>query len=179
MPILVPVVSTGITLTEIPDRITYFIELGNCTQNCAGCHSPHLADSVKTPISLEGVERMAERAAEQGANAIALMGGTTNGISDDDLITILSTLSCILPVCLYSGSDDEEHDKTIAQKGGVTWLKTGSYQEERGGLSSPTTNQHFYKLIARFVTDNKGFLIQSDTTFHDITHLFQKQKGDP
>lgn len=179
MSILVPVVSTGITLTEIPDRITYFIELGNCTAHCVGCHSPYLADTVISPPDLAGVERMAARAAEQGANAIALMGGTTNGISDDDLITILSTLSCILPVCLYSGSDDEERDKTIAREGGVAWLKTGSYQEERGGLSSPTTNQRFYKMTDRFVVDNKGTLIQSSTTFHDITHLFQQQKGDP
>lgn len=179
MSILVPVISTGITLTEIPDRITYFIELGNCTQHCAGCHSPYLADSVISPPDLAGVERMAERAAERGANAIALMGGTTNGINDDDLITILSTLSCILPVCLYSGSDDAEHDKYIAQKSGVAWLKTGSYQEERGGLSRTTTNQRFYKLTDRFVVDNKGNLVQKDTIFHDITHLFQKQKGDP
>ena len=177
MSILVPIASTGITFSEIPDRITYFIELGNCTQHCAGCHSSYLADTVISPSDLAGVERMAERAAESGADAIALMGGTTNGISDDDLITILSTLSCILPVCLYSGSDDEERDKTIAREGGVTWLKTGSYQEERGGLSSPTTNQRFYKLTARFVVDNKGTLIQSDTTFHDITYLFQQQKG--
>lgn len=179
MSILVPVVSTGITLTEIPDRITYFIELGNCTQHCAGCHSPYLADTVISPPDLAGVERMAEHAAEQGANAIALMGGTTNGISDDDLITILSSLSCILPVCLYSGSDDEEHDKYIAQKSGVVWLKTGSYQEERGGLSSPITNQRFYELIDHFVVDNKESLVQRDTIFHDITHLFQQQKGVP
>lgn len=177
MPILVPVVSTGITLTEIPDRITYFIELGNCTQHCAGCHSSYLADTVISPPDLAGVERMAERAAEQGANAIALMGGTTNGIPDEDLITILRTLSCILPVCLYSGSDDEERDKAITQKSGATWLKTGSYQEERGGLSSPTTNQRFYKLEDHFVFDNNDVLIQRDTIFHDITHLFQK--GDP
>lgn len=177
MSILVPVVSTGITLTEIPDRITYFIELGNCTQHCAGCHSPYLADSVISRPTLAGVERMVERAAERGANAIALMGGTTNGISDDDLITILTTLSCILPVCLYSGSDDAEHDKYIAQKSGVTWLKTGSYREERGGLSSPSTNQRFYKLTDRFVLDHKETIIQRDTIFHDITHLFQTQKG--
>lgn len=174
MSILVPVVSTGITLTEIPDRISYFIELGNCSKHCPNCHSPYLSDTVISPPDLAGVGRMVEHAAERGADAIVLMGGTTNGISDDDLITILSTLSCILPVCLYSGSDDAEHDKTIAQKSGVTWLKTGSYQEERGGLSSPSTNQRFYKLTDRFVADHKGNIIKKDTIFHDLTHLFQK-----
>lgn len=174
MPILVPVISTGITLTEIPDRITYFIELGNCTQHCAGCHSPYLADSVISPPTLAGVERMAERAAERGANAIALMGGTTNGISDNDLITILSHLSCILPVCLYSGSDDAERDRDLASQGNATWLKTGSYKAELGGLTSPTTNQRFYHIDYRYAKDHSGVYTGTEAVFTDLTHLFQK-----
>lgn len=177
MPILVPVVSTGITLTEIPDRITYFIELGNCTQNCAGCHSPHLADSVKTPISLEGVERMAERAAEQGADAIALMGGTTNGLRESDIIQILRCLSVILPVCLYSGSDDAERDQYLAKQGNATWLKTGSYKAELGGLTSATTNQHFYRIDYHYGKDHSGVYFGTTAVLTDLTHLFQK--GDP
>lgn len=177
MSILVPVVSTGITLTEIPDRISYFIELGNCSKHCPNCHSPYLSDTVISPPDLAGVERMVEHAAERGADAIVLMGGTTNGISDDDLITICQTLGNILPVGLYSGRDDEERDKDIALRGSLHWLKTGSYQEELGGLDSLRTNQRFYELEARFVFDRSGLYIQTDTIFHDLTHLFQK--GDP
>lgn len=174
MSILVPVVSTGITLTEIPDRISYFIELGNCSKHCPNCHSPYLSDTVISPPDLAGVERMVEHAAERGADAIVLMGGTTNGISDDDLITICQTLGNILPVGLYSGRDDEERDKDIALRGSLHWLKTGSYQEELGGLDSPRTNQRFYELEARFVFDRSGSYIQTDTIFHDLTHLFPK-----
>lgn len=174
MPILVPVVSTGITLTEIPDRISYFIELGNCSKHCPNCHSPYLSDTVISPPDLAGVECMVEHAAERGADAIVLMGGTTNGISDDDLITICQTLGNILPVGLYSGRDDEERDKDIALRGNLHWLKTGSYQEELGGLDSPRTNQRFYELEAHFVFDRSGSYIQTDTIFHDLTHLFQK-----
>ena len=174
MPILVPVVSTGITFTEIPDHITYFIEFGNCSKHCPKCHSPHLSDMVVSPPDLVCVERRAERAAEQGADAIVLMGGTTNGISDDDLVTICRALGTILPVGLYSGRDDEERDKYIARRGSLHWLKTGSYQEELGGLDSPHTNQRFYELEARFVFDRSGSYIQTDTIFHDLTHLFQK-----
>jgi anaerobic ribonucleoside-triphosphate reductase activating protein len=172
--ILVPVISTGITLTEIPDRIAYFIELGNCSKHCPNCHSPYLSDTVISPPDLAGVERMVEHAAERGADAIVLMGGTTNGISDDDLITICQTLGSLLPLGLYSGRDDEERDKEIARRGSLHWLKTGSYQEELGGLDSPRTNQRFYELEARFVFDRSGSYIQTDTIFHDITHLFQK-----
>lgn len=174
MPILVPVASTGITFTEIPDHITYFIEFGNCSKHCPNCHSPHLSDTVISPPDLAGVERMAERAAERGADAIVLMGGTTNGISDDDLVTICRVLGIILPVGLYSGRDDEERDKDIARRGSLHWLKTGSYREELGGLSSPRTNQRFYELEACFAFDIKDSLIQTGVIFRDLTRLFQK-----
>lgn len=174
MPILVPVISTGITLTEIPDRIAYFIELGNCTQHCPNCHSPYLSDTVISPPDLAGVAHMTERATKTGADAIVLMGGTTNGISDADLITICQTLGSILPLGLYSGRDDEERDKDIARRGSLHWLKTGSYREELGGLDNPRTNQRFYELEDHFVFDHNGSYIQTDTIFHDLTYLFQK-----
>ena len=42
MSILVPVHSVGITLNEVPDKVAFYITLGNCTQRCKGCHSPEL-----------------------------------------------------------------------------------------------------------------------------------------
>jgi anaerobic ribonucleoside-triphosphate reductase activating protein len=175
MSILVPLVSSGITMNEIPGRIAVYFELGNCTQGCPGCHSPHLSEQQVLAITpLEELESIAETQATKGANAIVLMGGTTNGISDDDLITICQTLGSILPLGLYSGRDDEERDKDIARRGSLHWLKTGSYLEELGGLDSPRTNQRFYELEARFVFDRSGSYIQTDTIFHDLTDLFQK-----
>ena len=174
MSILVPVVSTGITFTEIPDHITYFIELGNCSNHCPNCHSPYLSDTVLSPPDLADVERMAERAAERGADAIVLMGGTTNGISDDDLVTICRVLGTILPVGLYSGRDDEERDKDIARRSNLHWLKTGSYKAELGGLTSPTTNQRFYHIDYRYAKDHSGVYIDTEAVFTDLTYLFQK-----
>jgi anaerobic ribonucleoside-triphosphate reductase activating protein len=175
MSILVPLVSSGITMNEIPGRIAVYFELGNCTQGCPECHSPHLSEQQVLAITpLEELESIAETQTTKGADAIVLMGGTTNGISDDDLITICQTLGSILPLGLYSGRDDEERDKEIARRGSLQWLKTGSYQEELGGLDSPRTNQRFYELEARFVFDRSGLYRQTDTIFHDLTHLFQK-----
>ena len=179
MSILVPVVSTGITLNEVPDHVALYFEIGNCTQNCPHCHSPHLtAQQTVAFTSIEDMEHMAEHAAEQGANAIVLMGGTTNGISKRDLITLLRRLSCILPVCLYSGSDDEEYDKDIARVAGISWLKTGSYQKKRGGLDNPRTNQHFYEVEECICMDKSDTYLCVRTHFHDKTYLFQTQKGD-
>ena len=179
MSILVPLISSGITLNELPGRIAVYFELGNCTQGCAGCHSPHLSEQqvlASTPI--EELEGIAETGATQGANAIILMGGTTNGMSDGDIITLIRRLSIILPVCLYSGSDDTEHDKYIAREGNASWLKTGSYNEVLGGLTSPTTNQRYYRLTSYYVIDRSDYYSRTITEFHDITYIFQdKQKG--
>ena len=174
MSILVPVVSTGITLNEVPDHVAFYFEIGNCTQNCPHCHSPHLtAQQTLAFTSIEDMECMAEHAAEQGATAIVLMGGMTNGISDDDLITICKRLGYILPVCLYSGRDDEDEDIYIAHAADVRWLKTGSYKEELGGLPSPTTNQRFYRCENKYFF-NRGAYIGSTLDLIDQTHLFQK-----
>lgn len=175
MPILVPVVSTGITLNEVPDHVAFYFEIGNCTQNCPHCHSPHLTvQQTLAFTSIEDMERMAERAAEQGANAIALMGGTTNGLRESDIIQILRCLSVILPVCLYSGSDDAERDRYLAEQGNATWLKTGSYKAELGGLTSATTNQHFYRIDYHYGKDHSGVYSGTTAVFTDLTHLFQK-----
>lgn len=145
MSILVPVYSTGVTMNEVPDHLAFYIEFGNCKQKCKGCHSPHLWESVANPMSIEELEILARDAVSKGANAIVLMGGTTNGIPYLHLLRVIDTLSQIAPVCLYSGSDDYEHDMLIAITTGLTWLKTGSYKETKGGLMSAETNQKFLR----------------------------------
>ena len=172
MSILVPVVSTGITLNEIPDKVAFYIELGSCTQRCKGCHSKELWEEVKEPTSLDALITKAEQAIDKGANAIVLMGGTCNRLSIENLLVILQSLSEIAPTCLYSGLDDEETNTYIAEHSGITWLKTGSYKEELGGLSSPTTNQRFYRKETDVIYDKYQFVGTKDY-FVDCTYLFQ------
>ena len=172
MSILIPVVSTGITLNEVPDKIAYFIELGSCTQRCKGCHSEELWEEVKSPMSLEDVLRGAEKVVESGANAIVLMGGTCNKMSTQDLLKVLDGLSEIAPTCLYSGLDDEKLNRFFAEETNITWIKTGSYKEELGGLSSPTTNQRFYRKEYEVVSKAHQYAYHK-LVLVDCTHLFQ------
>lgn len=172
MSILVPVVSHGVSFNEIPDRLSFYFEIGNCHAGCKGCHSPHLhADIEKT--SLEDMVKEADAAIEQGAKAILLMGGTTNGIPDEDLIAIIDALGEIAPVCLYSGSDDIEHDMAIGTKADLTWLKTGSYKEECGGLASPSTNQKFFKKGFKYTLRNWQY-VSIETEWEECTEVFRK-----
>ena len=161
MSILIPVYSTGVTMNEVPDHLAFYIEMGNCKQKCKGCHSPHLWKTVDNPMSIEELEVLAYDAINKGANAIVLMGGTTNGIPYPHLVRLIDKLSQIAPVCLYSGSDDYEQDMLIAITTRLTWLKTGSYQETKGGLMSTETNQKFL----RKENVNLGYAIFIDETY--------------
>lgn len=173
MSILVPVVSTGITLNEVPDKVAFFIELGSCTQRCRGCHSKELWEEVKEPTSLDALIEEAEHAIDKGANAIVLMGGTYNRLSIENLLVILQSFSEVAPTCLYSGSDDEGLNRYVAENTDITWIKTGSYKEELGGLSSPMTNQKFYRKEYEEIFD-KHQPQRSKMVLVDYTQLFQK-----
>lgn len=172
MSILVPVVSTGITLNEVPDKVAFFIELGSCTQKCKGCHSKELWGEVKTPTPLDDILAEAEQAIDKGANAIVLMGGTCNTLSVTELVVILNALSDIAPTCLYSGSDDTNLNTFLAENTSITWIKTGSYREELGGLTSNTTNQRFYRKEYEQIFKEHQY-VTNKMVLVDCTHLFQ------
>lgn len=173
MSILVPVVSTGITLNEVPDKVAFFIELGSCTQRCKGCHSKELWEEVKEPTSLDVLLKEAEEAIDKGADAIVLMGSTCNGLNIKELSIILQALSDIAPTCLYSGSDNQKLNFFLAENTNITWIKTGSYKEELGGLSSPKTNQRFYRKEYEEIFKNNQYLM-TKMVLIDCTHLFQE-----
>lgn len=172
MSILVPVVSTGITLNEVPDHIAFYAEMGECTQHCKGCHSPHLWEPLESKMKLEDLYQLASDAIDKKANAIVLMGGTTNGVSTNVLIFIINALSEIAPVCLYSGSDDKALNEMIAYHSNLTWIKTGSFREDLGGLSSPKTNQHFYKKEYEYNV-RRGSVEKYTPLLIDYTEVFQ------
>lgn len=171
-----PVVNTDITFNELPDKMAYAIELGACKQHCVGCHSPELQEEDVSLTSLLDILEEAQDAIDAGANAIVVMGGTNNKhITDESLIALLRDLSDIAPTGLYSGSDDEEHDKMIAVEGHCTWLKTGPYVDALGGLESTRTNQRFYRITAVYHLDAQDTLVDVRPCFLDETHKFWKR----
>ena len=171
-----PVVNTDITFNEIPDKMSYAIELGACAQHCVGCHSPELQDENVELTPLLNILEEAQDAIDAGANAIVVMGGTNNKhITDESLIYLLHKLSWIAPTGLYSGSEDEDRDKMIAVAGGCTWLKTGPYVEALGGLESIHTNQCFYRITQTYRVDGHNNVVSIHPCFLDETHKFWKR----
>lgn len=138
-----PIVNKGITLTEIPNRISVFFEIGNCTCHCDGCHSPELWDTNYTQPNMTAQE-MIDYIREQyklGANAVVLMGGWNNeGVYKDLFALLLLRLSTRFHVGVYVGDDD----LGVLPRLPIKWIKAGRYEKDKGGLDSPTTNQRFY-----------------------------------
>lgn len=161
-----PVVTKGITLQEVPGEVAVFFELGNCTLECPGCHSEHLWAS-KNPIPkakqmwMEELVVYAKQQKDLGATAILINGGTTNHVPLEDLWAAIHDLSKVLPVCVYSGEDENAHStKVLMSHPWLKWLKTGPWREELGGLWSPATNQRFWEW--------------NGDEWVDKTYLFQK-----
>lgn len=161
-----PVLNVSVSLNEIPDHLAVTIELGNCKMGCSGCHSPWCSEPIARDLwpDLEHIMYQVNKQVKQGANAIVLMGGTCNGVSIDDLVEAINVLSCYAPVGLYSGLDDNcVIHKILKENAKLTWLKTGQYQEERGGLDNQNTNQKFYA--------------KRENDWVDITYIFSERRN--
>ena len=171
----VPLLKRGITFNEVPDKMAVYFELGDCEQGCKGCHSPELQNKCTEFVDSNDMVSFAVDQIDAGANAIVVLGGTTaRSLTSADMVSLLQDLALIAPVCLYSGSDNDVLDKQIASLGNCTWLKTGSYQEAKGGLQSRTTNQRFYTIKQRYHVDGQDNLVGIETEFIDETYKFWK-----
>lgn len=138
----IPLVGKGVTLTEIPDHISVYFEIGGCVQQCHNCHSLHHQERGDT-VDVDYVVRYAIHQAEHGATACVLMGGTTSKyLSKQNLAQVINRLSPILPVGLYSGAEVDDY---FMSNKNLRWYKAGAYVEALGGLAAPTTNQQFYQ----------------------------------
>lgn len=152
-----PVVNKGITLTEVPNRIAVFFEIGNCMVHCPGCHSPELWDTnyTKCTETLEDIEAYIEEQYAKGANAVLFMGGLRSSLpgSKAFIYEILKPLAEKgYEICLYDGGTYSlALEKASAY---CKWLKIGPYVESLGGLDSPTTNQRFLEK-GRYVWHDK------------------------
>lgn len=156
----IPVMQKGVTLTEIPNEIAVYFEIGNCKQHCNGCHSPELwSDSGAWWLTVD--ELLEYIRSQHGATAVVFMGGTTNyDIAPEDFLEkIIKPISKYYAVGLYHGGEFfDDYDAS-----NLTWLKTGRYYDYLGGLSSPKTNQKFYYKAPNGVwTDMTDYFTKED-----------------
>ncbi len=143
-----------VVMQEIPGEVTLAINVTECPHHCVGCHSPHLAGSYG-----DYVDDILEEAIQKYRGMITcvcFMGGDQHV---DDLKTQCRWIRAKYPelkIALYTGSDD--FPERIPE---LDYLKIGSYQENLGGLDSPTTNQRFYR-------------VHGCGLYEDLTRLFHR-----
>jgi anaerobic ribonucleoside-triphosphate reductase activating protein len=144
------------TFAEVPDEITLAINLSNCPHRCKGCHSEYLQKDIGEELTTQKLQELIEK--HKGISCVAFLGG------DNDPKSLLKLAKFIkskfnLKTCWYSGSDYLIADdlKLITS---LDYVKFGSYQEERGPLTNPNTNQTFWK--------------KEDNRWDDITYKFWK-----
>lgn len=142
----VPVHDYGITLTEIPDEITLYFNIGNCECHCKGCHSDFLWDTyLNTPMKTVDEILSIVKKYKDDATAIVFMGGNRNGMDFEEFADkVLKPVSEFMDVGIYMGAWDA-NDLFVASQY-CRWIKVGCYKEDYGGLDSPATNQLFFEV---------------------------------
>ena len=154
-------VNHDIVFQEFPDEVTLAINLSCCPNGCTGCHSAYLRGDVGEELTLQRLEARIESYAGE-ITCVALMGG------DNDPQTEAAHLQYVrrhfdrrYKTGWYSG-------RTLLPESAVlqsafNYVKLGPYRPQCGPLSSPDTNQRFYKVLP-------------DGSLDDLTFRFQKRR---
>lgn len=145
--------------SEIPSEISLGISISGCTIHCAGCHSRELWEDKGVPLTIEGLDTLLKM--HNGITTLLLLGGEHD---IDTLIELFMYAHKRVKTAWYCGLDMIPKDK-IGIMQYLDFCKLGHYDQELGGLASPTTNQRFYKIRHR----GDGSYWQTD-----ITYKFQK-----
>ena len=149
-----------VTFPEVPDEVTLCIAISGCQIHCIGCHSRELWKDKGTPLTKEVLYGLLKK--HQGITCLCLMGGESD---IDSLTELFMYAHKKVKTAWYCGLDMIPKDKMgIIQY--LDFIKLGHYDQELGGLASPTGNQRFYEI--EHYADGKY-------SFNNITFKFQKQ----
>ena len=142
---------------EVPGEVSLAFLFSGCQLRCKGCHS---ADAWKASLGQELTADYLKGRLKRYRGLITcvlFMGGEWQ---PENLLALLRVArdEFGLKTCLYTGLEWGEVPPMLLPE--LSFLKTGRWLPERGGLDSPTTNQRFVDL----------------QTGMDLTSLFWRQK---
>jgi len=133
--------SKQIVLQEVPDEISLALSISGCKLACKGCHStetwnPKYGEELTENILQDLITR------SKYITCVLFYGGEWQ---EDYLIKLLKLVkSNNLKTCLYTGLELNQISDNLLSN--LTYIKTGRYIKELGGLESKTTNQKFIKI---------------------------------
>lgn len=146
--------------SEVPGEISLGISISGCQIHCKGCHSRELWEDKGTPLTIEELQFLLDK--HQGITCVCLLGGEHD---IDSLTELFMYAHERIKTAWYCGLDMIPKDKMSILEY-LDFVKIGHYDQELGGLDSPTTNQKFYKVESHSNNDS--------VKVTDITHIFHK-----
>lgn len=163
------VYNSEIVFREFPDEITLALNISNCPCFCKGCHSQYLAENKGDEITEEWMRGILSRGAL--LTCVGIMGGDAY---PHDVVRWAKWIkeNTPLKVGWYSGRDSLNEVVAMNLKF-FDYIKIGHYDEQFGGLDSPTTNQKFYKVVNQQIGD-----IGKACILKNITAKFWKNKEE-
>ena len=131
---------SAIVLQEVPDEVSLAINISGCTHKCPGCHSQYLWDDDGDSAIVE-MGKMIDRYLPY-LSCICFMGGDQD---QNELIVMCKIAHAEhLKTCLYTGYNSmSDLIKPLLEE--LDYVKIGSFIQEKGPLTSPSTNQRMYK----------------------------------
>lgn len=146
--------------SEVPWELTLGISISGCQIHCKGCHSRELWEDKGTPLTIEELQSLLDK--HQGITCVCLLGGEHD---IDSLTELFMYAHKRIKTAWYCGLDMIPKDK-VGILEYLDFVKIGHYDQELGGLDSPTTNQKFYKVESHSNNDS--------VKVTDITSIFHK-----
>ncbi|MBO7495916.1 MAG: anaerobic ribonucleoside-triphosphate reductase activating protein [Salinivirgaceae bacterium] len=138
-----------IVLQEVPGQISICFSISGCPLHCKGCHSPFLWKEGNGELLTDERYRDILNQYRGYANCVLFMGGEWH---PDELVHKLATAKELgFDTCLYTGQETVSDEI----KSNLTWLKTGPWVEEKGGLTCPSTNQRFVEVKTNKLINNQ------------------------
>ncbi|MDR2683813.1 MAG: anaerobic ribonucleoside-triphosphate reductase activating protein [Prevotellaceae bacterium] len=128
-----------IVFQEIPNETTLAINITNCPNSCAGCHSPHLQQDIGERLTESVLSALLEKYGN-AVTCVCFMGGDNSPAEVLRMAEFVRSFD--KKTAWYSGKSTifEGTQKVF------DYIKIGAYIEHMGGLNSPTTNQKLYRI---------------------------------
>lgn len=127
-----------IVFQEIPDEVTLAVNITNCPNHCAGCHSPHLHNDIGFQLDENEIDGLLERYGRQ-ITCFCFMGGDSTPQEVARLAAYVRRKAS-LKVAWYSGKNQLPDTFSV-----FDYVKIGPYRPELGGLKSRNTNQRLFR----------------------------------
>ncbi|MEI6865401.1 anaerobic ribonucleoside-triphosphate reductase activating protein [Flavicella sp.] len=149
-----------VVIQEVPGEISLCFSICGCKLQCKGCHSSYLWKEQNGKLLLVNNYIETLNKYSDYASCVLFMGGEWHSKELIELLKIAKYKK--YKTCLYTG--ETSVSKEISNE--LTFLKTGKWTQELGGLESESTNQIFKDIIKN---KNLNYLF-SNKNRYDTTH---------